>query len=124
MTHFNFEYNYEEEVPKAAYIFVLWTVKVFDWLLPPLYVYMCAYCFVFFLNSNYQLKGFFYHKQLTRGQWKYFKANNDVFTNNIISVNPSVNLSYCIISKYSKCAKIKKVPSRQSGLFVLKLQVM
>ena len=30
----------------------------------------------FFLNSNYQLQGLFYHKQLTRGQQKYFDVNN------------------------------------------------
>ena len=26
MTYFNSEYNYDKEVPKASYIFVLWTV--------------------------------------------------------------------------------------------------
>ena len=30
MTCFNSEYNYEEEVAKASYIFVLWTVNIFD----------------------------------------------------------------------------------------------
>ena len=46
---------YDEEVPKTSYIVVLWTVNIFDWLLPQLYVYTCAYCFAFFLNSHYQL---------------------------------------------------------------------
>ena len=29
MTYFNSEYNYDKEVPKASYIFVLWTVNIF-----------------------------------------------------------------------------------------------
>ena len=45
--YFNSEYNYDQEVSKASYIFVLWTANIFDWLLPPLYVYTYAYCFVF-----------------------------------------------------------------------------
>ena len=56
MTYFNSKYNQDKEVPKASYIFVLWTVNTFDWLLPPLYVYTCTYCFVLFLNSiNYKV---------------------------------------------------------------------
>ena len=47
MTYFNSGYNYDKEVPKASYIFVLWTVNIFDWLLPPLYIYTYAYCSVF-----------------------------------------------------------------------------
>ena len=40
------QYNYDKEVPKASYIFVLWTVNKFDGLLPSLYVYTYVY-FVF-----------------------------------------------------------------------------
>ena len=29
MTYFNSEYNYDKGVPKASYIFVLWTVNIF-----------------------------------------------------------------------------------------------
>ena len=47
MTCFNSGYNYDKEVSKASYMFVLWTVNIFDSLLPPLYVYTYAYCFVF-----------------------------------------------------------------------------
>ena len=47
MTHFNSEYNYDKEVPKASYISALWTVNIFDRPLPPLYVYTYVYCFVF-----------------------------------------------------------------------------
>ena len=52
MTYFNSEYNYNKEVPKA-YIFVLWTVNIFDWLLPPLYVYTYAFCFVLSLLDGW-----------------------------------------------------------------------
>ena len=30
MTHFNYEYNYDKEVPKTSYIFLLLTVNIFD----------------------------------------------------------------------------------------------
>ena len=30
ITYFNSEYNYDREVPTALYIFVLWTVNIFD----------------------------------------------------------------------------------------------
>ena len=30
LTYFNSEYNYDEEVPKASYIFVLWAINIFD----------------------------------------------------------------------------------------------
>ena len=30
MTYFNLEYNYDEEVPQASNMFVLWTVNIFD----------------------------------------------------------------------------------------------
>ena len=30
MTHFNSEYNYDKEVTEASYIFLLWTVNIFD----------------------------------------------------------------------------------------------
>ena len=47
MIYFNSGYNHDKEVPRASYTFVLWTVNVFDRLLPPLCVYTYAYCFVF-----------------------------------------------------------------------------
>ena len=30
MTYFNSEYNYDQKVHKASYVFVLWTVNIFD----------------------------------------------------------------------------------------------
>ena len=54
----------------------------------------------FLLKLNYQY-GLFYPKQLTRGQRKYFDANNSILESNKIPVNLSVNLK-CAESKSSK----------------------
>ena len=50
MTYFNSGYNYDKEVSKASYIFVLWTVNK---LLPPLYVY--TYGIVLFSSHTHYM---------------------------------------------------------------------